>query len=152
MRTFARSLAHAPALLLLTLAACRDPVPASIAPAAGTGSAPRAPGQLRATPVRLAIGGGAGEVPDTQVIVRFENAGDTACVLQGYELRWMGGPSSIGLGGSHRCAAAGAAVPARGAIETTCTLPSRTQLGAAPGMTVANTTVSEVQATCDPVP
>jgi hypothetical protein len=139
------SLAIAGALL-----ACRESPPAAAvpAPAPATASAASVPGVLHGAPARIAFGGGAGEVPDTQVAVRFENAGDTRCELRGYQLRWGGGGSSPG-GGTVRCAVAAVEVPARGVVETTCTVPSRTQLGATPGMKVENTTVVEILSSCD---
>lgn len=118
------------------------------APAA-SGGVPKAIGALHGTALRVGTAPGKGEAPDTAVAIRMENQGDTRCVLRGYTVRWGGGGGSLPGGGAQHCKEPMLAIPGRGALEVTCVLPAGTQLGAAPGMTIENTSVVDVEATCD---
>lgn len=140
----------ATAATAVMLAACAHGGTTPSASSATSSAAPKAIGALRGSALRIGTAPGKAETPDTSVAIRMENVGDTRCVLRGYTLKWgVGGGGSLPGGGAQHCKEPMLAIPGHGALEVTCVLPSSTQLGAAPGMTVENTSIVDVEASCD---
>lgn len=101
----------------------------------------------------IGLGGGLAEVPDTRVTVRITNPGPDVCAIGDYALSWGGSRSSTRFAsGRARCSASGAPIPPGGTAELVCVVPSRTMMGATPGMTLDNVSVVDIDATCPPVP